>query len=131
MRAGGSLALALLTMAAPAFAADHLVRDQSGYAAAVKKAAPGDRIVLADGEWRDFQIVFTGSGTADKPITLTAQTPGKVVIAGKSNLRVGGKHLVALPFLLEFVPGAHRSRHSFSFIRLRRSQVRIVLSGTP
>lgn len=94
MRAGGSLALALLTMAAPAVAADHLVRDQSGYAAAVKKAAPGDRIVLADGEWRDFQIVFTATGTADKPITLTAQTPGKVVIAGKSNLRIGGRHLV-------------------------------------
>lgn len=94
MRAIGALAGLLLLSPATAFAADHLVHDPAAYAAAVRKAAPGDRIVLADGEWRDFRIVFTGTGTAAKPITLTAETPGKVVIAGQSNLRVGGEHLV-------------------------------------
>jgi len=78
----------------PALAADHLVRDPAAYAAAVKRAAPGDRILLADGEWRDFQIVFTGQGTQAKPITLAAQTPGKVILSGQSNLRIGGAHLV-------------------------------------
>lgn len=94
MRAMGALITYVLLAPVPALAADHLVRDPAAYAAAVKKAAPGDRILLADGEWRDFQIVFTGQGTQAKPITLAAQTPGKVILSGQSNLRIGGAHLV-------------------------------------
>lgn len=94
MRAKGALIGCVLLAPLPALAADHLVRDPAAYAAAVAKAVPGDRILLADGEWRDFQIVFTGTGTEAKPITLAAQTPGKVILSGQSNLRIGGAHLV-------------------------------------
>ncbi len=94
MRAWGMMAAAIVMVPTSALAADHLVRDQPAYAAAVKKAAPGDRILLADGEWRDFQIVFQARGTAAKPVTLAAQTPGKVIISGQSNLRIGGEHLL-------------------------------------
>lgn len=94
MRAMGTLITCVLLAPAPVLAADHLVRDPAAYAAAAKKAAPGDRILLADGEWRDFQIVFSGEGTAARPITLAAQTPGKVILTGQSNLRIGGAHLV-------------------------------------
>lgn len=73
---------------------DLLVSNQQEYAAAVDRAAPDDTIVLADGEWRDFEIVFTGQGLPDAPITLTAQTKGKVFITGRSNLRIAGEHLV-------------------------------------
>src|SRR3546814_11710127 len=83
----------LVSTAHPALARDLLVADQAQYKTAVNKAQPGDTIILADGEWRDFQIVFTGTGTAAKPIALTAQTKGKVLITGQSNLRIGGKHL--------------------------------------
>ena len=75
-------------------AADFLVRDQEAYAKAVKQLAPGDTIRLANGEWRDFEIVFQGEGLAEAPITLTAETKGKVFITGRSNLRLGGTHLV-------------------------------------
>jgi poly(beta-D-mannuronate) lyase len=71
-----------------------LVRTQAEYAAALLTARPGDTIVLADGEWRDFQIVFTGKGEPGRPIVLTGQTPGKVHIVGRSNLRMAGEHLV-------------------------------------
>ena len=84
----------LVSTAHPALARDMLVSDQAQYKAAVKRALPGDTIILADGEWRDFQIVFTGSGSATKPITLTAQTKGKVLLTGQSNLRIGGRHLL-------------------------------------
>lgn len=94
MRAMGAWISCALLAPVPALAADHLVRDPAAYVAAVKKAAPGDRILLADGEWRDFQVVFMGQGTEAKPITLAAQTPGKVVLSGQSNLRIGGAHLV-------------------------------------
>ncbi|GAA0652565.1 polysaccharide lyase 6 family protein [Brevundimonas lenta] len=85
---------AVLTPAASAYAADTLVSTQAEYAAAVRTARPGDRILLADGEWRDFQILFTGEGQRDRPITLTAQTPGAVILTGQSNLRMAGENLV-------------------------------------
>lgn len=71
-----------------------LVTDRAQFAAAVKSAKPGDSILLADGEWRDFQMVFTGEGQPDRPLTLAAQTKGKVLLTGQSNLRLGGQHLV-------------------------------------
>lgn len=77
-----------------ALAEERLVKDQAAYQAALASLQPGDSIVLADGEWRDFEIVFVGRGLADAPITLKAQTPGKVVITGLSNLRLGGDHLI-------------------------------------
>ena len=78
----------------PAMANNVLVSTQPEYEEAVESAQPGDTIVLADGEWRDFEIVFTGEGTADRPITLTAQTKGDVIITGRSNLKIAGSYLV-------------------------------------
>lgn len=76
-----------------AHAADRLVRTQSDYKDALKAVGPGDRIILANGTWEDFEIVFTGEGEADKPITLTAETKGEVFITGQSNLRMAGNYL--------------------------------------
>ena len=89
-----ALALLLLQAGVSANAAEILVKNQEEYRAAVKRLAPGDTIKLANGEWRDFEIVFTGNGLPDQPITLTAETKGKVFITGVSNLRLGGEHLV-------------------------------------
>ena len=71
-----------------------LVRSQEEFEDAVDDIQPGDTIMLANGEWRDFEILFTGSGTPEQPITLTAETKGEVFIAGQSNLRMAGEHLV-------------------------------------
>ncbi|NQE62707.1 polysaccharide lyase 6 family protein [Caulobacter sp. RHG1] len=71
-----------------------LVRTPAEFASALPRLQPGDILTLADGEWRDFQIVFTGKGAADRPITLTAQTPGKVFLTGRSNLSMAGEHLM-------------------------------------
>ncbi|MGK6356809.1 polysaccharide lyase 6 family protein [Sphingomonas sp. DT-207] len=83
----------LFSLALPAHAAEFLVRTPSEYAAAADRAQAGDTIVLGNGEWRDFQILFTGKGAADKPIRLTAQTKGQVILTGQSNLRIGGEYL--------------------------------------
>jgi len=61
---------------------------------AVATVKPGDEIILADGVWSDVELVFIGKGTADQPITLTAQTPGKVIITGQSNLSFSGEYIV-------------------------------------
>lgn len=60
----------------------------------IATAEPGDDIVLANGVWSDIEIVFNANGTEKKPIVLRAETPGKVFIEGKSNLRIGGDYLV-------------------------------------
>ena len=94
------VAMVLLT-AASAGAAETLVRNVAEFDAAVKAAAPGDAIVLADGEWRDVDLVFRGEGkaTSEQRIVLKGQTPGKVVLTGGSRLRIGGRHLVVRDLL--------------------------------
>ena len=89
-------ALAALILLAPAgvWGAETLVHNPQEYREAVRRAQPGDVIVLADGTWRDFEILFVGQGEPDKPITLTAETKGQVVLSGQSNLRLAGRHLV-------------------------------------
>ena len=98
-------------------AADHVVEDQAGYWDALRLVGPGDAIVLANGEWRDFEIVFTGNGQPDKPITLRAETKGKVYITGRSNLRLGGEHLVVSG--LVFKDGYTPTRDVISFRRTK------------
>jgi len=61
---------------------------------ALAKAAPGDEIVMANGDWKDVEIRFVGYGTEKQPITLKAETAGDVVIKGKSDLKLGGEYLV-------------------------------------
>ena len=77
-----------------AHANETLVKSQAEYRDALKTLRAGDTIILANGEWRDFEIVFEANGTADKPITLRAQDNGEVIISGESNLRLAGQHLV-------------------------------------
>ena len=68
--------------------------DAEALARAIKAARPGDTIVMGDGTWRDVAIDFSARGTADRPITLRAATPGKVVLRGASRLRIAGENLV-------------------------------------
>lgn len=61
---------------------------------AIKESEPGDNIVLKNGVWKDVQIKFRAKGTKDNPITLKAETAGKVTIEGQSYLKFGGEYLV-------------------------------------
>ncbi|MEQ8546502.1 MAG: chondroitinase-B domain-containing protein [Cyclobacteriaceae bacterium] len=71
-----------------------LVQNQAELNSAIKKAKPGTEIVMANGEWNDVQIRFTGNGTEDQPIILRAESPGEVMIQGESDLKLGGEYLV-------------------------------------
>lgn len=87
-------AATLLLFMGSVSAKDYLVSDQAAFKDVVKRLEPGDRLIMADGDWTDFQMVFEAEGTAEEPITLMAQTPGSVILNGQSNLRIGGRHLV-------------------------------------
>jgi poly(beta-D-mannuronate) lyase len=60
---------------------------------AVAEAKPGDKIVLANGIWKDVELVFKGIGEEGNPIMLTVEEKGKVILTGLSNLRIGGEYL--------------------------------------
>ena len=76
-----------------AAAAEYLVTTPQAYSQALAKAKAGDVIKLANGVWRDFEILFTGEGEKGNPIRLTSQTKGKVILSGQSNLRLAGNYL--------------------------------------
>jgi len=75
-------------------AAPRLVTTPAELVAAMKSAKPGDTLAMADGVWNDADLLFEGEGAEGKPITLRAQTPGKVVLSGRSRLRIAGSYLV-------------------------------------
>ena len=86
--------LLLFAMATPLHAEQYLVRDQSEYGRAFEQIEAGDTIVLANGEWRDFELVVTGEGREGEPITVRAEQAGEVFLTGQSSLRIGGDYIV-------------------------------------
>jgi poly(beta-D-mannuronate) lyase len=58
-----------------------------------KNARPGDVVILKNGEWNNVDIRLDGRGTKEQPIIFRAETAGKVVITGKSSLRLGGDYI--------------------------------------
>jgi hypothetical protein len=90
-----------------ASAASWLVHDVAEFTTAASALQPGDEIVLADGTWTDARLLLKGQGTAAAPIVLRAQTAGKVVLSGRSDLRLAGNYLQVsnLVFRNGYAPG--------------------------
>ncbi len=98
--------LAIWLLAVPAHAEQYFVKNIDEYNQAAKKLVAGDIIILANGRWHDFEIKISGKGTKTKPITLISEDPGKVVLTGQSNLRIGGEYILVtgLVFLNGYSP---------------------------
>ncbi|WP_252728292.1 polysaccharide lyase 6 family protein [Alteromonas sp. C1M14] len=73
----------------------YVVEDQQEYQAIANKLVAGDTVILKNGTWTDFEIILQGKGTEDAPITLKAETKGKVILSGESSLKLAGDYLVA------------------------------------
>jgi poly(beta-D-mannuronate) lyase len=102
--------IALLTGLVTSLSAkNHAVADIVALHEAVNRAGPGDVIVMKDGIWHDAPLVFKANGKADQPITLKAETPGKVVLTGKSRLSIAGEHLVVQGLWFRDVTGSEES----------------------
>ncbi|WP_341225035.1 polysaccharide lyase 6 family protein [uncultured Arcticibacterium sp.] len=71
-----------------------LVNNPSELQQAIEAAKPGNVITMANGTWENTEILFEASGTSDEHITLKAEEKGKVILTGKSNLRIAGKYLL-------------------------------------
>ncbi|NDC78749.1 MAG: hypothetical protein EBZ67_12875, partial [Chitinophagia bacterium] len=57
-------------------------------------AKPGDLVILEDGDWMDVGIALTCHGTREKPIIFRAEHPGKMLVTGKSHLKISGNYIV-------------------------------------
>ena len=78
--------LLFFVAASAALAATRTVANSAELTAAIAAAKPGDTIVMRDGAWKDERIVLNSAGAAGAPVTLRAQTPGKVMLGGASSL---------------------------------------------
>lgn len=76
-------------------AKEYLIDSKQAYKKIASNLVAGDKVVLKNGTWTDFEILLVGQGTQQAPITLTAQTKGKVILSGQSNLRLAGQYLIA------------------------------------
>ena len=88
------LCLCLIFSFAPNTTTPNLVHTVEEFEAKLKQVQPGDSIVLANGVWTDAELLFEANGTSEKPITLTVEEMGKVILSGESNLRIAGDHLI-------------------------------------
>jgi poly(beta-D-mannuronate) lyase len=71
-----------------------LVSNQTELNSAIATASPGSVIVMKDGVWTDVVIDFKSISSNTAPITLRAQTPGKVILNGGSKLIFSKPNLV-------------------------------------
>ncbi|MGJ8696375.1 MAG: polysaccharide lyase 6 family protein [Verrucomicrobiaceae bacterium] len=79
--------------------ADILISPETELKPVLKQVGPGDSIVLSDGIWTDPELRFEGLiGTEEQPISIRAESPGKVVLSGKVKFGVSGKHVVVSGF---------------------------------
>ncbi|AWV98393.1 chondroitinase-B domain-containing protein [Arcticibacterium luteifluviistationis] len=84
----------LLFISLSSFGAEKLVSSNSELKEAIKMAKPGDIIIMANGVWKNTEILFSAKGTKSQPITLKAQEKGKVTLEESSNLRISGEYLI-------------------------------------
>ena len=76
------------------FAHTRIVKDQKQLDSVLKITAPGDIIILKNGEWPNTNIKIQVDGTKESPITVKAETAGKVMLTGVSSLQIGADHIV-------------------------------------
>ena len=98
-----------------AFSQTHFVSNLSEFNTAVSQAQPGDEIVLANGVWQNVELEFTANGAEGDSITLTAETPGEVVLTGTSKLEIAGDYLIVKD--LDFNGGSSTGSAIISFRR--------------
>lgn len=69
------------------------VKNISEFQEAVKDIQAGTTVTLANGTWENAELRIEGVGTAEKMIKIQAETPGKVVLTGESNISFSGEYI--------------------------------------
>lgn len=88
------LLLSLAAATSASLAKDIPVANAAAFAEAAQAVVPGDTLILKDGTWADARLKLKAKGTADMPVTVKAETAGKVVFTGDSRICIAGEHIV-------------------------------------
>lgn len=100
------IALSLVLNACSPVEKSNLVYTIDEFKEAAKNAKPGTEITLANGIWENVELKLEAKGSQDSLISIKAETPGKVIITGQSNLAFSGEfiHISGLVFKDGFTP---------------------------
>lgn len=85
----------IITMISTLYGNDILVSNIEELNKAISNAVPGDTITMANGVWTNAAINFNAKAGPGGPIILRGQTPGKVILNGKSKLIFNNPYLMA------------------------------------
>lgn len=95
MPRGLLLATLLLVTSLDAHGTEFSLSPGDDCAQLARRVQAGDSVILRDGIWRDVSLCFAKlPGISDRPIEIRAETPGGVVISGRSEFCVSGQHVV-------------------------------------
>jgi len=83
-----------LVFALSTYAQEYEVKDINEYKQAIQKVQSGGTVILKNGIWKDVELKAFGNGTENNPVIVRAETPGKVIISGNSNLSIYGNHVI-------------------------------------
>ena len=80
-----------------------IVASEAEFKTVLAKVQPGETIILKNGTYNNFKINFNpkAEGKLNVPIILKAETAGKVIFTGNSQLLVKGKYLQVEGFMFE------------------------------
>lgn len=104
-----------------AFAKEYRISSANELKELERSLVAGDVVVLNDGTWHNQIIKLVANGRLDKPITLKADTLGKVILTGNSRVFVKGSHVVVSGLM--FTDGALEEKGHI--IRLEGSHHRL------
>lgn len=92
---------ALLSVFAGVDAEEFRIAPDTDLQPLLKRATAGDSFVLRDGVWLDAELTFDQMrGTVDAPIRIFAETPGKVILSGRTQFRFSGQHVIVSGFVV-------------------------------
>ena len=74
--------LLLIVLCGSAFSKTTVVHNEDEFTMTAKQAQPGDVITIANGNYAPWAVTLSAGGTQKQPITINAQTPGKVIFGG-------------------------------------------------
>jgi hypothetical protein len=124
--------LVVLLPAPAARAADIAVDSLAALEQAIAAAAPGDRIIVADGKYETSGAIDVAvAGTAERPIVIAAQSVGGVTIGGQAGfrLRPPAAYLVIEGFVFTHRAGEVRIEAGVHHCRVTRNVFALAVAG--
>ncbi|MFB9058111.1 polysaccharide lyase 6 family protein [Mariniflexile ostreae] len=73
--------------------ASSIVTNEKELLQAIEKVAPGDVIVLMDGEYKDVKLSLSTKSSKEYPIIIKAKNSGKVTVVGNFHWKISGDYI--------------------------------------